>query len=224
MHGGIDEAGRGPVLGPLVVAGVACRDPAILDGLGIRDSKRLTPGKRERLARLLHDHPDVQVAVVELGPAEVDARRLESSLNDIEVRMFQEVAVQLGVLHLVVDAADVDAGRFGRRIAAVLDGVEVVSEHKADDRHVLVAAASIIAKVRRDAAIDRLRRRLERQLDMELGSGYPSDPKTQAFLAAWFDAHGDVPEGTRRSWKTVADLLAPKQAVLAGFGGDPDQV
>ncbi len=205
-------------MGPLVVAGVACPDPAILVEMGCKDSKRLTPMKRERLARLIEKHPDTVVVVHSLEPEDLDEERKTMTLNDIEVLMFRAVALELGAAHLTVDAADVDAARFGRNIAAGLDGMIVVSEHKADDNHVIVAAASIIAKTRRDAAIDDLKRSLERRIDFDMGSGYPSDPKTRAFLATWVERFGDVPPGTRRSWKTVEALLGPKQAGLDGFG------
>lgn len=205
-------------MGPLVVAGVACPDPAILVEMGCKDSKKLTPMRRERLARLIEKHPDTVVVVRSLAPEDLDEERRTMTLNDIEVVLFQDVARQLGATHLIVDAADVDAARFGRNIAEGVEGVTVVSEHKADDNHVIVAAASIIAKTRRDAAIDDLKRSLERRIDFDMGSGYPSDPKTRAFLQTWIDRFGDVPPGTRRSWKTVEAMLGPKQAGLDNFG------
>lgn len=206
---GVDEAGRGPVLGPLVVAAVACEDPSCLAELGVKDSKRLSPARRTRLDRLIRDLPGIRVAVQELGPAELDAQRGRRSLNDIEVTMFQAVACEVSPRTLYLDAADVDAARFGRQVAhGIPVGVHVVSEHKADDRYPVVAAASIVAKVRRDAAIDALRRRLERRLGLEMGSGYPSDPRTHAFLAAWLESYGEFPEGTRRTWRTVSHLWA----------------
>ncbi len=205
-------------MGPLVVAGVACADPAILVEMGCKDSKKLTPMRRERLARLIEKHPDTVVVVRSLAPEDLDEERRTMTLNDIEVILFQEVARGLGASHLIVDAADVDAARFGRNIAAGVEGVTVVSEHKADDNHVIVAAASIIAKTRRDAAIEDLKRSLERRIDFDMGSGYPSDPKTRAFLETWVARFGDVPPGTRRSWKTVEALLGPKQSGLDAFG------
>lgn len=209
MEAGIDEAGRGPVLGPLVVAGVATADPQWLWDLGCKDSKKLTPAKRVRLARLLDDDERVRVAI-RVIPAEVlDQEMGSSTLNEIVLRRFQDIARELDAPRTVVDAADVDAARFGRRIQEVVTG-DVVAEHKADDRHATVAAASIIAKVTRDAALDELARRLERRLDREMGSGYPSDGKTVAFLEAWLDRFGDLPEGTRRAWKTSKRLLADR--------------
>lgn len=208
MEAGIDEAGRGPVLGPLVVAGVAVPDAQVLVDLGCKDSKRLTPARRVRLARLIEDLPDATIHVETIEPADLDAEMAQGSLNEVVLRRFQSTAAVLGAERTVVDAADVDAARFGSRIAQALPkGAVVVSEHQADDHHAVVAAASIIAKVRRDSALDELARRLERRLPMELGSGYPSDPKTVAFLAAWMERFGGLPPGTRRRWKTAQRLL-----------------
>ena len=94
---------------------------------------------------------------------------------------------------------------------------KVVSEHKADDSYPVVGAASIVAKVARDAAVAELARILERKLNMPLGSGYAHDERTQAFLRAWHKRFGDMPEGTRRSWQTVQDIVAPKPVPLDAF-------
>lgn len=215
VEAGIDEAGRGPVIGPLVVAGVATEDQERLVELGCKDSKRLSAANRERIARHLEAEPDVRIAVRVIDAEVLDAERKHRTLNVIERDRFAEVASELDASRVVMDAADVDADRFAASVAEELpDDWEVVAEHKADDRHATVAAASIIAKVTRDQAVADLGRRLERKLNRPLGSGYPSDPATKDFLAAWVKEFGDVPEGTRRSWKTAQKLLAPRQARL----------
>lgn len=228
MQAGIDEAGRGPVFGPLVVAGVAVEDPAPLAEMGCRDSKMLSPAKREALDRLLRRDPLVRIEV-RVIPAEVlDAERQRWTLNDIEVERFRDIALALTPTHLFVDAADVDAGRFGRAVSRGLPrGTKVISEHRADDTYPIVGAASIVAKVARDAAVAQLARRLERKLEMPLGSGYASDERTQLFLRAWHAKFGDLPEGTRRSWAPMRELLAPRPATLDEFAsslGTPSRV
>lgn len=215
---GIDEAGRGPVIGPLVIAGVACPDPQVLVDMGCTDSKALSPGKRDMMDRLIRGVPGVRVEVRSI-PAEVlDEERKQRTLNAIEIARFQDIARALQAPRVIVDAADVDAARFGRQVASELPpGMVVVSEHKADANHVVVGAASIVAKVARDNAIAELARRLERRLAMPLGSGYASDPLTQAFLQEWHRRFKEFPEGTRKSWATIKDLLAPKETKLDDF-------
>lgn len=218
MLAGIDEAGRGPVIGPLVVAGVACPDPQALTDLGCTDSKALSPGKREMLDRRIRALPGVRVEVRSIAAEVLDDERRRRTLNEIEIERFQDIAIHLAAPRIIVDAADVDAARFGRQVSSRLPpGMVVVSEHKADANHVVVGAASIVAKVARDAAVQELGRRLERRLELPLGSGYASDPLTQAFLQEWHRRFRDFPEGTRRSWGTIKDLLAPKETKLDDF-------
>jgi ribonuclease HII len=220
MQAGIDEAGRGPLLGPLVVAGVRVEDPAVLAQLGCRDSKMLSPAKREAIDRNLRADPAIRIEVRSIAPEILDQERQRLTLNDIEAARFREIAEafspDLDLLYL--DAADVDARRFGRAVARGLGRrTKVVSEHKADDSYPVVGAASIVAKVARDAAVAALARRLERKLEMPLGSGYAHDEDTRLFLKAWVERFGDVPEGTRRSWAPVKELLAPKPVSLDAF-------
>ena len=226
VQAGIDEAGRGPVFGPLVVAGVAAEDPSIFKELGCRDSKQLSPGRREAIERQLRANPEVRIEVRVVAAEVLDAERQRLTMNDIEVERFRDIAQAFsrgaapGVVY--VDAADVDAARFGRAVSRGLRmGTRVVSEHKADDTYPIVGAASIVAKVARDAAVAEFARRLERRLEMPLGSGYAHDERTRLFLQAWHARFGDVPEGTRRSWATTKDLLAPRKATLDEFAPAP---
>jgi ribonuclease HII len=220
VQAGIDEAGRGPVFGPLVVAGVATEDPAPLAEMGCRDSKMLSPAKREALDRLLRKQAGVRVEVRVVAAETLDAERRRLTLNDIEAERFRDIALVLGPSLLFMDAADVDAARFGRTVSRGLPrGTKVVSEHKADDSYPIVGAASIVAKVARDAAVAELARRLERKLGLglPLGSGYAHDERTRGFLQAWHGKFGDLPEGTRRSWAPMRELLAPRPATLDEF-------
>ncbi|HET6399668.1 MAG TPA: ribonuclease HII, partial [Candidatus Thermoplasmatota archaeon] len=196
MIGGIDEAGRGPVLGPLVVCGVAIDDPGRLSAIGVRDSKLLSPDRRRALDRAIRTMPGVRIAMASLSAEELEQRMARSTLNLVEADTFADVARRLGVdglQHLVVDAADVDAERFGDHIRARLPGVRVLSQHKADTNHAVVGAASILAKVARDEAVAQLGRILERKVGVALGSGYPGDEQTQRFLEAWWRMHKSWP-------------------------------
>ncbi len=113
-----------------------------------------------------------------------------------------------------VDAGDTDAARFGRRVADAVDtDVAVTAEHGADETDSLVGAASIIAKVARDTHVADLAEEYG-----DVGSGYPSDPTTRAFLADYVDRHSELPACARRSWSTCDDVLAAaEQASLGDF-------
>jgi len=194
---GADEAGRGPVLGPLVVAAVAVESDRALRRLKVKDSKLLTPLKREELYPKIMDCATVEVSVV--SEEEIDARG-EGALNELEALHFAALIDKLAPSVAYVDAADVVAERFGQCIRARLTcQLEVVSCHRADSKYAVVSAASIVAKVTRD----RLVRRIGEELGEPIGSGYPNDPVTMAFLERWIREKGDFPPHTRRSWATA---------------------
>lgn len=206
---GVDEAGRGAVIGPMVVAGVLVREgdlPRLVE-LGVRDSKKLTPAGRVRILegvlRLA-----VRTAVLELQPAQIDRavgvdRRLRG-LNLLEADGFARVISELMPDVAYVDSPDPNSERFGRLVSSkVPEGVIVISENRADETIPVVAAASILAKVRRDGAIRALR-----SMYGEIGSGYPSDPKTRAFLRNWVMTRGGLPRIARKSWSTSKKMLS----------------
>ncbi len=200
---GIDEAGRGPVIGPMVIAAVVLDEDKVesLEALGVKDSKKLTPKKREKLFDEIIEQLDDYV-IIELWPEEIDSR--EASLNEFEVQNFAKALNSLKVKPDIVyiDAADVKEGRFGEAIAKLLKfKAEIVAEHRADDKFIPVSAASILAKVMRDKAIEKLKEEYG-----EIGSGYPSDPKTRNFLEKYYLEHGDFPPIVRRTWKTVEKI------------------
>lgn len=200
---GIDEAGRGPVLGPLVVAGVMVESDVPLRHLNVRDSKKLSPERRELLAPEIEKVAQTHVLVI---PAEdIDVMRSQMSLNDFEARLFASIIEKLHPDTAYVDAVDVDEIEFKRAILKQLPfEVEIVSQHEADDLFPVVSAASIVAKVRRDAEM----RKIEEALGEPTGSGYPSDPLTIAFLEKWIKEKGTPPPHTRLTWDTTRRLLA----------------
>ena len=200
---GIDEAGRGPVLGPLVVAGVMVESDVPLRQLNVRDSKKLSPVRRELLAPEIEKVARCDVVVV---PArDIDVMRAEMSLNDFEAHLFATIVERLLPATAYVDAVDVDEIEFKRSIQKELPfEVEIVSQHEADDLFPVVSAASIVAKVRRDAEM----RAIEASVGEPMGSGYPSDPVTVAFLEKWIREKGSPPPHTRLTWDTTRRLLA----------------
>ncbi len=199
---GVDEAGRGPVMGPLVVAGVAVASDGLLRDLHVRDSKKLTPERRQGLAPEIEKIARHALRVV---PAEdIDTMRAEMSLNELEASLFASVISELRPDTAYVDAVDVDPLDFKRAIEREVSiPVEIVAEHDADERYPVVSAASILAKVRRDREM----RDIEKALGERIGSGYPSDPVTLAFLEKWIREKGSLPPHTRASWDTARRLL-----------------
>ena len=211
MRFGVDEAGKGPVLGSMFAAAVRAEPAALPDGVG--DSKAIKPERRERLASDIRESADA------VGIAEISVERIddgETDMNTLTVDGQAEAlsAVARDGLPGTVDAGDTDAERFGRRVAAAVDAeVTVTAEHGADETDPVVGAASIIAKVARDTHVAELA-----EAYGDVGSGYPSDPTTRAFLADYVDRHGELPACARRSWSTCDDVLAAaEQASLGDF-------
>jgi ribonuclease HII len=207
---GIDDAGRGPIIGPLVIAGVLMDEDRIreLVTMGVKDSKLLTPELRSDLAEKIQ-RIALKVSYDELSPAEIDevvmrARKLQK-LNFLEAKSMAKVIADLKPKAVWVDASDVKPERYARQILdelpANLKRTVLVSEHKADRKYPIVSAASIMAKVRRDAAVSKLWEEYG-----NFGSGYVTDPNTIAFLKEWRRTHAEYPPIVRRSWKTIKEI------------------
>ncbi len=188
--GGIDEAGRGPVVGPLVIAAVV-GDGEALRRLGVRDSKRLSPSARERLFdELLKTADCVNYVVVEPHIVDLYVRRggLNALELDFTVRLVETCPAEL----FYVDSPDVKPERYGAALS-FLTGRRFVALHRGEEVP-QVAAASVVAKVVRDRLL-----KLIKQEGGDFGSGYPSDPKTVEALRS-----GRIPaECVRWSWRTA---------------------
>lgn len=205
---GVDDAGRGAVIGPLVIAGVLIREEDLskLRELGVRDSKLLSIRRRETLARQIKSTV-LKHAVVKVSPGEIDdvvqnGKKLRR-LNWLEAQTMAKIIEELVPDKVYVDASDVLEERFKQQIFECISiDVEIVSEHKADSNYPVVSAASIVAKVERDQEIMDLAKSYG-----DLGSGYPSDPKTILFLKHCLGEQGDYPSFVRRSWKPAKRIL-----------------
>jgi ribonuclease HII len=215
---GSDEAGKGPVLGPMVAAAVRARPESIPDG--VDDSKRLSAGKRESIAATLRDREDVAVGVAVVPTDRIDDP--ETDMNSLTVAAHAEAVAAVATAgdRAVADAGDVNAARFARRVGdgVAEDGppVEIYAEHGADAAYPLVAAASVVAKVERDTRIDALN--ADYPNHGPVGSGYPSDPATRAFLRHYVGDTGELPDCARGSWATADDVLAAaEQSSLSEF-------
>ena len=150
--GGVDEAGKGPVIGPMCVACVVAdsKDVPELKMLGVKDSKKLSPEKRKMLADEITQK--YEVAILLVTPKAIDEAREKMTMNDLMVKTFSSVIRRGKVDVAYVDAADVNEVRFGKRLET-LTGIRIESMHKADEMIPLVSAASIVAKVTRDREI-----------------------------------------------------------------------
>jgi ribonuclease HII len=213
---GVDEAGRGPVLGPLVVAAVEGTRAAFAD-LGVDDSKELAADERERLDEAVRATAR-GVALEVLEPRTVDEAVRGPGLDTLELEAFADACRRLEAETVSADACGPDAEAFRRDLARQLpDATAVEAAHGADASDPAVAAASIVAKVRRDEAVAEL----ADVLGADVGSGYPSDPATRAFLEDWVEAEGELPPGTRASWSTARELVPPEKTLDAFAEGSP---
>jgi ribonuclease HII len=199
---GIDEAGRGPVLGPMIVCGIAVRSDEKLKALGVRDSKKLSPKRREELAPKIRRLAEVEV--VELSADQIDAARRRMTMNELEARVFAAIIEKLSPDEAFVDAADVSETEFERMIRSSMKCTpKIVSKHKADDTYPVVSAASIVAKVVRDTRV----REIELEIGAPIGSGYQTDEVTMNFLNEYVGRNGRCPPHTRRSWEPAKNIM-----------------
>jgi ribonuclease HII len=204
---GVDEAGRGPVIGPLVVAGVVIQDDSILRKIGVRDSKQVSPKKRETLAKQIKHYAE-QYEILVIAASDIDDLRRVMTINAIEVYAFRKVIAKLKPSVCYVDSADVNDIRFRDEILSELSfHPSLVSKHKADELFPIVGAASILAKITRDDHIKKIAQQLEQRLPLPMGSGYPADPFTRTFLKTWVEKFGTLPPHVRTSWKTAQQIL-----------------
>ena len=196
---GVDEAGKGPVMGPMVIAAVSVKNAQTIKNLGFKDSKLLSSKKRKELFELIKEKYEYEIEIIE--PEKIDEYRKRNKLNLLNRKAFEKVISNLNPDIAYVDAADVNEERFGRDIKNNLTNekkTDVISMHKADAKIPVVAAASIIAKQTREIEIEKLKSEIG-----DFGSGYPSDERTIKFLKSYFHDNSEWPTGTRKSWKTI---------------------
>jgi ribonuclease HII len=196
----------GPVIGPLVICGVCFHKKklSILDQLGVKDSKKLSPNKRKELSTFLLDTCHSYKLNV-ITPQEIDDRqKSRMTLNKLEIINISEMLNELRPNHVYIDAADVNEKRFGNTIHSLLaySPARIVSKHKADDTFPVVSAASILAKNKRDEIVSQLN-----EIYGHFGSGYPSDERTITFLRNWISINKKAPPIARKSWETTKRLL-----------------
>ncbi len=209
---GIDEAGKGPVIGPLVMCGYMIDSSKIdeLKKMGVKDSKLLTPKRREYLEGKLKEMSE-DIVVIKLNAMDIDKLRGETNLNKIEIKRMQELVNSMDAEKVFIDAIESNVEKFRKEIIGGLSEkkkdlikkkkLEIICENYADKKYPVVGAASIIAKVVRDADIDLIHKEYG-----DFGSGYPSDPRTIKFLKDWIKKNKKYPPFVRCSWITAKDI------------------
>lgn len=203
---GIDEAGRGPVLGPMVMCGISIDDTeaAELAEMGVKDSKLLSPEKREELFPVIKKKV-IDYKIESISSQEID-RLIKSgtNLNDIEMQMTAKILNSLDCECAIIDCPSTNIEAYRRELKSLLKRpIELHVEHKADLNHPEVGAASILAKVTRDSEV----KKLHEQYDADFGSGYMSDPLTKKFIDENWSKY---PELFRRSWSSWKELKSGK--------------
>jgi len=209
---GIDEAGRGPVIGSLVVAGVMIEEGNEKDIEGVKDSKLLTHKVRLELDKQIREK--TKFLVLEIPPSEIDEALLSenSNLNWLEAQKQAEIINQLKPDKAIIDCPSPNCKAFETYLRDLLENkeTELIVEHKADLNYPTCAAASILAKVRREDIMEEVRKKYG-----DTGTGYPADPKTKKFVAETWQKH---PEIFRKTWATFKKHEKMKdQKKLDGF-------
>jgi len=215
---GIDDAGRGPVIGPMVLAGclVTSETQKELKRLGVKDSKELTQKRREMLAEKVKEIAET-FEVVMATPDEIDCNFNDgSNLNKLEAQKMAEIINKInkgyGRIKVIIDCPSTGILKWTDYLKTHIENLsnlEVVCEHKADKNHVSVSAASIIAKSTREKEMDKLKEIYGTQI----GSGYCSDPTTIMFLEKHADTHKDngIFRKTWETWKVAFNKLGQKR-------------
>jgi ribonuclease HII len=199
---GIDEAGRGPLVGDMFIALVALEDQALqaLKALGVKDSKKLTKTRRESLFPFIISLSKL-VIVRRITPDKID----EFNINELELQAIAD-ALRKALRSILIQEVYIDAftnpERIMKRLNDVANNVKLHIEFQADSKYLAVAAASIVAKVLRDKHIDKLK-----SIYGDLGSGYPSDTKTLDWIRHYYEKFKILPPIVRKSWKTIERVL-----------------
>lgn len=203
---GIDEAGRGPVLGSMMICGYLIDESkrTELKATGAKDSKMLTAAKREKIAAKLRDIADDYV-VLKVGVKEIDNAVDKGKLNVLEMEKMAEIIRALRPDKAIVDCPETNTMRFGRKLSDMA-GTPVIAENYADATYVEVSAASILAKSERERETVALHAQ-----HGFFGTGYTSDERTITFLKDWLERNKGLPDFARKSWITSQALLAGKE-------------
>ena len=210
---GIDEAGKGPVIGSMFIGfSIINLQDGLKDlnsyqkglkDLGVKDSKLLTPKKRNELYNKLKDQMDIKYA--QLTPALIDTNHANGGkLNQLEIDAIVKIVNDLEPDLIIIDALTATPDKFADDIKKKLSfECKIISENKADSKYEIVGAASIIAKELREQEM----KEIKDNIKIDCGSGYPADPKTKEFLQKHWDSK-EFDFIFRKSWQTYKDIAS----------------
>jgi len=203
---GVDEAGRGSLIGPIIVAGISVSKKSLSEmvEIGIKDSKLLTRKKRQILFGDVIGLAE-SICICRIDIEDIDFHVSKNHLNLLEAEAMAITIGNMDSYKTYVDSCDVNPSRYKRTINSFLkrNNTKLISMHHADRLNVVVSGASIIAKVIRDSEISKIRLKYG-----DLGSGYPSDKKTIKFVQEWFEQNREIPPFARKSWKPAQLILS----------------
>ena len=190
----------------MVICGYLIDDKNVkeLKKIGVKDSKLLTPAKREeffpKLEKIAKDY-----ALLQASAADIDKLRSVSNLNKYEIKRMVELVEFFNPDKVIIDALEHEES-FYNKISGMISGTTIIAENFADKKYPEVGAASILAKVTRDREVEKLHK-----IHGNFGSGYPADPLTIDFLKNWIKKNKDFPDCVRKSWMTVKMLKMEKE-------------
>ena len=206
---GIDEAGRGCVIGPMAISAVLIKSKGIEEfrKLGVKDSKKLTPKRRRKLAKGIK-RLAVDFRIMLHQPKDIDL----TSLNELDLQSIVKLIDEFQPDKAIFDVPTHPGGvkRFVQSVnLRIKQKNELIGENKADEKYLVVSAASILAKVERENVIKKLREEFG-----DFGSGYMSDQKTQRFLKDCYQEKQSFPQIVRHKWSSVQKFLVEQQRFI----------
>ncbi|MFP4567728.1 MAG: ribonuclease HII [Candidatus Woesearchaeota archaeon] len=206
---GVEEAGRGPVIGPLVMAICSIDEEKIaeLQRLGVKDSKLITPKNRELLYHKVQEMCESEIIIMTAKDVDDALNNPEMNLNKLEGTVSANLINKVHAEKVILDCPSNNILAYTNYVKSMVKkDIKIISEHKADLNHTIVGAASILAKVTRDRIIDEIKK----EVGYDFGSGYPSDPKTIAFLKLNWNKY-DIFRKTWATYKKVAETTGQKK-------------
>lgn len=202
---GIDDAGRGPVIGPMVLAGIIIKDneETELKKIGAKDSKLLSPHRIKVIYENIINKYKYHIEII--SPKEIDSSK---NLNTLEATISAKIINKLsagldGDIIVIIDCPSTNIKNWNSLVESFVTNkkIKIKSEHKADANHLIVSSASIIAKENRESEIKKIKDKYK----IEFGSGYPADQVTKEFI---INNHNNekFKDIIRHSWSTVKSI------------------